>query len=40
MGFGALDKVDPRNFRRAVALLAVMGYVLADMPMRLTPPTP
>lgn len=35
-----LDKVDPRNFRRAVALLAVMGYVLADMPTRLTPPTP
>ena len=35
-----LDKVDPRNFRRAVAMLAVMGYVLADMPTRLTPPTP
>lgn len=30
-----LDKVDPQNFRRAVAMLAVMGYVLADMPDRL-----
>jgi len=27
-----LDKVDPHDFRKAVALLAVMGYVLADMP--------
>lgn len=27
-----LDKVDPQDFRKAVALLAVMGYVLADMP--------
>ncbi len=27
-----LDKVDPDNFRRAMALLAVMGFVLADMP--------
>jgi hypothetical protein len=26
-----LDKVDPDNFRRAIALLAVMGFVLADM---------
>ncbi len=26
-----LDKVEPDNFRRAMALLAVMGYVLADM---------
>jgi len=27
-----LDKVDPQDFRRAVAMLGVMGYVLADMP--------
>jgi hypothetical protein len=27
-----LDKVDPDNFRRSMALLAVMGFVLADMP--------
>jgi hypothetical protein len=27
-----LDKVEPDNFRRAMALLAVMGFVLADMP--------
>lgn len=26
-----LDKVDPIDFRRAVAVLAVLGYVLADM---------
>ena len=32
-----LDKVDPRNFRRAIALLGVTGYVLADMPERLVP---
>ncbi|MFQ5738670.1 MAG: M20/M25/M40 family metallo-hydrolase [Acidobacteriota bacterium] len=30
-----LDKVDPQNFRKAVAMLAVMGYILADMPDRL-----
>ncbi|NHZ73126.1 MAG: M20/M25/M40 family metallo-hydrolase [Nitrospirae bacterium] len=30
-----LDKIDPQDFRRAVAMLAVMGYVLADMPGRL-----
>lgn len=30
-----LDKIDPQNFRRAVGMLAVMGYVLADMPERL-----
>jgi Peptidase family M28/WD40-like Beta Propeller Repeat len=30
-----LDKVDPRDFRRAIALLGVTGYVLADMPERL-----
>ena len=30
-----LDKVDPQNFRRAIAVLGVMGYVLADMPDRL-----
>ncbi len=27
-----LDKVDPLDLRRATALLAVMGFVLADMP--------
>ncbi len=27
-----LDKVDPDNFRRAMGLLAVMGFVLAEMP--------
>jgi hypothetical protein len=31
-----LDKVDPEDFRKNVASLAVMGYVLADMPERLT----
>ncbi len=30
-----LDKVDPQDFRKAVAILGVMGYVLADMPTRL-----
>lgn len=33
-----LDKVDKQDFRRAVGMLAVMGYVLADMPDRLVPP--
>ena len=32
-----LDKVDPQNLRRATAMLAVMGYVLADMRERLDP---
>jgi Zn-dependent M28 family amino/carboxypeptidase len=32
-----IDKVDPRDFRSAVAMLAVVGYVLADMPDRLVP---
>ena len=32
-----LDKVDPTHLRRAIALLAVMGYVLADMPETLGP---
>ena len=32
-----LDKVDIQDFRRAIALLAVTGYVLADMPERLVP---
>jgi hypothetical protein len=27
-----LDKVDPREFRKAVAMLGVLGFVLADMP--------
>jgi Zn-dependent M28 family amino/carboxypeptidase len=30
-----LDKVDPQDFRKCVATLAVMAYVLADMPDRL-----
>lgn len=30
-----LDKVVPLDFKKAVAMLAVMGYVLADMPGRL-----
>jgi len=33
-----LDKVNKEDFRRAVALFAVMGYVLADMPETLSPP--
>jgi hypothetical protein len=32
-----LDKVDPADLRRATGMLAVMGYVLADMPERLAP---
>lgn len=32
-----LDKVDPESFRKAVAMLGVMGYVLADAPERLAP---
>ena len=32
-----IDKVDPADLRRAVGLLAVMSYVLADMPERLVP---
>jgi Zn-dependent M28 family amino/carboxypeptidase len=35
-----LDKVDKQDFRRAVGMLAVMGYVLADMPDRLAPVAP
>ncbi|MGA2723018.1 MAG: M20/M25/M40 family metallo-hydrolase [Bryobacteraceae bacterium] len=31
-----LDKVDPQDFRKNMAALAVMGYVLADMPARIT----
>jgi hypothetical protein len=30
-----LDKVNPEEFRKNVAALAVMGYALADMPGRL-----
>jgi hypothetical protein len=33
-----LDKVDPQDFRRCIATLAVMGYVLAEMPERLVTP--
>ena len=32
-----IDKVDPRDFRAAVAMLAVVGYILADMPEQLVP---
>ncbi|MFQ5767561.1 MAG: M20/M25/M40 family metallo-hydrolase, partial [Acidobacteriota bacterium] len=32
-----LDKVDLQNFRRAMAMLGVMGFVLADRPGRLAP---
>ena len=32
-----LDKVNPEDFRKNVAALAVMGYALADMPERLAP---
>ena len=35
-----LDKLDPNNFRRAIALLGVMGFVLADMPERLVAALP
>jgi hypothetical protein len=31
-----LDKVNPEDFRKSVAVMAVMSYVLADMPGRLT----
>jgi hypothetical protein len=30
-----LDKVDPEDFRKSVAALAIMSYVLADMPGKL-----
>jgi hypothetical protein len=30
-----LDKVDPEDFRKSVAALAVMSYAVADMPGRL-----
>jgi hypothetical protein len=35
-----LDKVNPEDFRKNVASLAVMSFVLADMPGRLTPTPP
>jgi hypothetical protein len=31
-----LDKVDPEDFRKSVAALAVMSFAVADMPGRLT----
>ena len=34
-----LDKVDLEDFRKNLAAMAVMGYVLADMPGRLAPTT-
>ncbi len=36
----ALDKVDPRELRKNVAAMAVMAYVLADMPDRIDDPLP
>jgi hypothetical protein len=30
-----VDKVNPQDFRLNIAAMAVMGYVLADMPERL-----
>jgi len=30
-----VDKIDPRDFRECIAAMAVMAYVLADMPERL-----
>jgi carboxypeptidase Q len=35
-----LDKVNERDVARNVASVAVMAYVVADMPERLTPGTP
>ena len=35
-----LDKVEPINFKKAIAMLGVMGYVLADAPERLVPAAP
>ena len=32
-----LDKVEPADLQRATFMLALMGYVLADMPGRLAP---
>jgi Zn-dependent M28 family amino/carboxypeptidase len=32
-----LDKVDPAEFRKNIAALAVMGYAIADMPGKLVP---
>jgi Zn-dependent M28 family amino/carboxypeptidase len=32
-----LDKVDLQDFRKAIAILGVFGYILADMPERLVP---
>lgn len=33
-----VDHDDKQDFRKATGMLAVMGYVLADMPDRLAPP--
>jgi hypothetical protein len=35
-----IDKIDPADLRRATGMLAVMGYVLADLPERLVPVIP
>ena len=35
-----LDKVNPEDFRKNIAALAVMSYVLADMPWKLAGSTP
>jgi carboxypeptidase Q len=36
----AMDKVDPTELRKNVAAMAVLSYVLADMPERLDDPLP
>jgi hypothetical protein len=36
----ALDKVDPEELRQNVAAMAVLAYVLAEMPGRLDDPAP
>ena len=30
-----VDKINPQEFRQCIAAMAVMGFVLADMPERL-----
>ena len=35
-----VDKLDPREVAMCVATMAVMSYVVADMPERLRPVTP
>ena len=35
-----VDKIDPRHLQGSTAALAVLAYVLADLPDRLLPPRP